>query len=94
MLICSTLRRSAVRAQAAKKHKQLVHADGGECACRWLCLAVEDTAEHGLTDAEMCNLFTAFAMLRTGTQLVGAGFDLVAFAESGGKAVNGYHEAS
>ena len=48
----------------------LAHADGGVCACHWLCLGVEDTAEHGLTNAEMCNLFTAFAMLRTGTQLV------------------------
>ena len=48
----------------------LVHADGSVCACQWLCLGVEDTAEHGLTNAEMCNLFTAFTMLRTGAQLV------------------------
>ena len=48
----------------------LVHADGSACACQWICLGVEDSAEHGLTDEEMCNLFTAFAMLRTGAQLV------------------------
>ena len=48
----------------------LMHPDGGACACPWMCLGIEDTAEHGLTDAEMCNLFIAFAMLRTGAQLV------------------------
>ena len=55
--------------QAATQHCALVH-DGGHCSCSWVCVAVEDTAPRGLTDAEMSNLFVAFTMLRTGTEMV------------------------
>ena len=71
------------------KHMSVVHADGSACACQWICLGVEDSKEHGMTDTEMGNLFTAFAMLRTGAQLVRTHGDRVTGSVCGGGKVFG-----